>query len=343
MYLAVGLRPPMMKTLIVAIFNPFLRKHTYCLISKGFVCSRNGLNKILKNPVYAGRLFVPAYKDESECYIKGNHEPIIDEGLFLKVQALINQRKPLNLTKSTCRAEFPLRGFLQCCKCGKPLTGSSGLSKLKRRYYYYHCTKGCKEIYNADKVHAAFDELLKKIVAKKEALVLYQRILKSFFSQTNEQRITQMQKLQAEIDKNKARNSKAMQMMLDGEIESSEYKGIRSKFEMANSTLLRDRASLEINKVDYSSKINGCFNLLKHLDKFYNEADVNVKQKIVGLNFPEKLIYENGRIQTPRMNEVLSLIMLETNGLEHKKRDKEKNFFTLSPQVSLQGFKPRVF
>ena len=28
------------------------------------------------------------------------------------------------------------------------------------------------------------------------------------------------------------------------------------------------------------------------------------------------------------------------NVLQHKKGDKEKNFFTLSPEVSLQGFKP---
>lgn len=105
---------------------------------------------------------------------------------------------------------------------------------------------------------------------------------------------------------------------------------------MVNTTLLRQRASLETDKIDYSSTINGCFNLVKHLDKFYNEASVSIKQKIVGLNFPEKLIYENGRIQTPKMNEVLSLIMLENNALEHKKGNKEKNFFTLSPEVNLR-------
>jgi hypothetical protein len=63
------------------------------------------------------------------------HAPIIDEGLFFKVQEIIKGKKPLNTAKSTVREEFPLRGFLQCCKCGKPLTGSTGLGKLKKRYY----------------------------------------------------------------------------------------------------------------------------------------------------------------------------------------------------------------
>lgn len=67
-----------------------------------------------------------------------------------------------------------------------------------------------------------------------------------------------------------------------------EYKAIRPKFETENTTLLQERASLETDKADYSSMINGSFNLLKHLDKFYDEASVEIKQKTVGLNFPEK-------------------------------------------------------
>jgi hypothetical protein len=86
-------------------------------------------------------------------------------------------------------------------------------------------------------------------------------------------------------------------MMLDGEIDFSEYKAIKSRLEDANTTLLRKRASLEVNKVNYNAKIHGSFNLLMQLDKFYAEASVDIKQKIVGLNFPEKLIFENGEIQ----------------------------------------------
>jgi site-specific DNA recombinase len=214
---------------------------------------------------------------------------------------------------------------------------------LKRRYYYYRCTKGCKEIYPVEKVHKAFEELLASIVAKKEAMELYQQILKAFFGQNNDERLSRIKKVQADIDKNKERIDTAMRMMLDGEIESSEYKAIKSKYDDANTTLLRERASLEMDKVDYTAKIHGCFNLLIHLDKFYREASVDIKQKIVGLNFPEKLIFKNGKVQTPKMNEVLSLIMLEDNKLEAEKKGQQKNFSLLSPQVHSQGFKPRTF
>lgn len=313
------------------------------LNSQGFVCSRNGFNKLIRNPIYAGRIHIPSFQDESECYIKSLHEPLIEEELFFKVQDIVNGKKPINTTKNTCREEFPLRGFLKCCKCGKTLTASTGLSRLKRRYHYYHCTKGCKEIYPTQKVHLAFEELLKSIVAKKEIMDLFQQILKSFFGQNNNERLDRIKNAQNEIAKNKERVNKAMQMMLDDQIDSSEYKSIKSRFEDLNTILLKECASLELDKVDYSSKIHGSFNLLMHLDKFYIEASVELKQKIVGLNFPEKLIYGNGAFQTPKMNEVLSLIMLNHNDLEQEKGDREKNFSTLSPEVSLQGFKPRVF
>ena len=88
--------------------------------------------------------------------------------------------------------------------------------------------------------------------------------------------------------KNNERINKAMQMMLDVEIVAGEYRAIKSRYEQWNTTLLKDWASLEIDKIDYTSKINGSFNLLRHVDKFYKEATVEIKQKLVGLIFPKK-------------------------------------------------------
>lgn len=303
------------------------------LNARGFTCSRNNFNKIIRNPVYAGKLYIKPYKDEDGYYIKATHEPIVDENLFYKVQDIIDGRKPINTTKNTCRVEFPLRGYLTCHKCGKNLTASTGLSKSKKHYYYYHCREGCKEIYSAERVHSAFQDLLKSITAKSEIMDLYQQILKSYFGESNDDRLVNIQKIQQDIEKNKARTNKAMQMMLDGEIDSSEYKAIKSRYDEINTTLIRQRASLELDKVDYSSKIQKSFNLLKHIDKFYSEASVDIKQKIVCLMFPEKLIFKNDRLQTPKMNEVLSWIMLENNELEEIKKGSIKNFSNRSPQV----------
>ena len=176
-----------------------------------------------------------------------------------------------------------------------------------------------------------------------EVMELYQKLLKKFFTEENGDRLAKIKKLQHEIDLNEKRVKKALKMMLDEEIAKTEYQEIVATFDELNSTLIRERASYELGKVDYSMKVDNAFCLLMGLDKLYRQASTENKQKIVGLNFPEKLIFGKNGFQTPKWSPVLSLIMVETNEIENKKRDNRNFFFKLSPEVHSQGFKPRTF
>ena len=115
-----------------------------------------------------------------------------------------------------------------------------------------------------------------------------------------------------------------MQMMLDGEIESADYRSIKTKLEDSNSSFPREKASLELDNLDYSVLIKNSFNLLKNLDVFYDEANIEMKQRLLSLIFRERLIYKNDEVQTPKNNEILSLISLKNNELNHKKKDSLK-------------------
>jgi len=98
-------------------------------------CGSSVFWSMLRNPVYCGLVFLPAYKDEEERFVKGTHEPIVSEYLFYDVQDVLDGKKRRVKSKSKFEAEenFPLRGFLQCPNCGGMLTDSS--SKGKSRYY----------------------------------------------------------------------------------------------------------------------------------------------------------------------------------------------------------------
>ena len=69
-----------------------------------------------------------------------------------------------------------------------------------------------------------------------------------------------------------------MQVMLDGILDAGKYRAIKSKYDNQHTTLLRERASLEIDKVDYETTIKGSCKLLRHLDKFYKEASVDINR-----------------------------------------------------------------
>ena len=80
---------------------------------------------MLQNPIYCGKIFIPAYKDEQECTIPATHESIISEELFEEVQMVLNGRKRKFSPKNTLKEELSLGGFLECRKCGTRLTGSA--------------------------------------------------------------------------------------------------------------------------------------------------------------------------------------------------------------------------
>lgn len=79
-----------------------------------------------QDPLYCGKIFVPKYKDEPAHFVQGQHEPIISEGLYYRVQDVLDGRARTYRPKEVTIEEFPLRGFLTCPKSFKKLTGKGG-------------------------------------------------------------------------------------------------------------------------------------------------------------------------------------------------------------------------
>jgi len=127
-------------------------------------------------------IYIPAYKDEEELYVSGQHEPIVSEYLFYEVQDVLNgkKRKVKSKSKIEVQENFPLRGFLQCPNCGGMLTGSS--SKGKSRYYfYYHCQPGCKFRHRAEEANELFERELRKFIPHPAIKEVYKVIVRKLF------------------------------------------------------------------------------------------------------------------------------------------------------------------
>src|SRR5205823_9104899 len=74
----------------------------------------------------------------------------------------------------TQRSDFPLRGYVRCESCGKPLTAS--WSKGRSDYYaYYHCRGRCRAV-NISK--AKLDELFVDELARLQPTPGFMRLVK---------------------------------------------------------------------------------------------------------------------------------------------------------------------
>jgi site-specific DNA recombinase len=126
---------------------------------RGLKVQKSQIWSLLRNPVYCGKVFIAAYKNELAHCVAGIHTPLISEHLFNEVQDVLRgrKRKVRVDAKYTITENLPLRGFLVCKVCGNHLTGS-GSKGNGGVYYYYHCSSAgrCKERFKASDANEAF-------------------------------------------------------------------------------------------------------------------------------------------------------------------------------------------
>lgn len=91
--------------------------------------------EMLANPVYIGKQYVEAWKDETAGLKTGNWDPLIDLVTWQQVQERLQDKKPKGISIND---NFPLRGVLRC-SCGKHVTGAPSKSRNGTYYDYYKC------------------------------------------------------------------------------------------------------------------------------------------------------------------------------------------------------------
>ncbi|RYZ27118.1 MAG: recombinase family protein, partial [Chitinophagaceae bacterium] len=303
--------------------------------AKGLKVGKSQMWNLLRNPVYSGRIFVPAYKDEKAVVIKASHQPIISLELFEEVQDVLNGRKRKFPTRQTAKDELPLRGYLQCKQCSSKLTGSASKGN-GGKYFYYHCQKGCKERFKAE---LANKEILKEFVelsSNNGVIRILKESLETHLRLSKTDKVQQKEKLGQEIEKARGRITSARRLMLDKEIDATEYKEIKLEYEGEIEKLERKIEELSTLDSDLKEHISFCCDLLQNLPKYFVAADLTAKQQILGSILQEKLVFSENQYRTIKYRNVVSLICRP--GKNYKGRGNKKS----SENSELSNLVPRT-
>lgn len=111
------------------------------------------------------------------------HEPLISFETFQRIQerlrgtANVPARKDLN-------QDFPLRGFVDCHGCGKPLMGCWSTGRSTRHPYYLCQRKGCPEYGKSikrDVVEGEFEALLRQLRPSEQLFDLAAALFRDFW------------------------------------------------------------------------------------------------------------------------------------------------------------------
>ena len=127
------------------------------LSALGVSISRQKMSDIFKNTFYCG---IIAHNMLGNKVVEGVHEALISREIFLKVNNIQVQTGQLGVPHIRENNNLPLKVFLKCEKCSKPLTG---YMVQKKNLYYYKCrTVGCNCNKNNKELHEKFKKQLNK-------------------------------------------------------------------------------------------------------------------------------------------------------------------------------------
>ncbi len=267
----------------------------------------------------------------------GLHEAIISEKLFYKVQSvLVGRAKKNNHPKvHKVNANFPLRGFLICPRCGKLLTASFSKGN-GGKYAYYHCTKGCRERITASYVNISFNKLLEQFKFKDGIKDLFKKILLDKIQQSDVDKGNRLKKVDNELDKNRGRLDRLKDMYVDGEISKEEYLQLKQKYEFEKHRLQDEKIEIRNFNKDILTQLDFCMDMVLNLSEFYEKSSIDGKQQLIGSIFTGNLIFENKKVRTTKINEVLSLITSIDRSYKKLQKEKPGKISGLSHKVNLR-------
>ena len=314
------------------------------LTVQGLKFHRNGFAAQIRNPVYCGKIRIKASDGETESIVKGIHEPIISEELFYQVQDVLTGKrlKGGNLAMIHCaKDDLPLRGFLTCPICGKKLTGSASKGH-GGKYYYYHCSKGCKYRYRATLVNAKFEEYLSTFAFDSQSVNLYNTILKDAMEDGENGRKDNARVLEEEIKKIQVRIDNLQDKFADNQITSSDYTSARERYDFQLRDLRNKKQESTILQKDVYEQLSFSFSFISNLPCQYSKATLDVQQRIIGSIFPENLYFSENECRTSRINEVVKLVCSINKGIERNKKGQFSSKTELPTLVIPLGFEPRT-
>ncbi len=297
---------------------------------------------MLRNPFYMGKIKVPEYNGKPSYLVDGQHEPLISEETFQKMQELLDGKKKgkPKLCKPT-NPDLFLRKFLVCPICGHALTGATSRGN-GGKYTYYNCCHDAKHIRKrAEDVNEGFAKYVGALKPKEEVLNLYEEVLKDLHGDSKREIQAEIDKLKKEVAAKQSQIEEVEDLLIMDKNHSDRYNRILERYEKEVSELQTRISALELTKREnIEPKLDYAILLINNIDKYIRDAPLETKIKLIGSIFEDKIEFDGEKYRTNSYNKVLDLIFQQTNELRGDKKEKGERNSSFSNSVPRPGVEP---
>src|SRR6185295_4540247 len=141
----------------------------------GWPVTHKRLSVIFRNPFYCGLLSHNLLNGE---LVESKHPQLITKELYLKANDVTNGHA-VGYKQQKENESLPLKHFVKCEKCQRPMTGY--LVRAKGIFYYKCNTMGCCCNVNAGRMNLEFKEVLGEFAVQQKMLAPMKRIMRETF------------------------------------------------------------------------------------------------------------------------------------------------------------------
>ncbi|WP_369831331.1 recombinase family protein [Dysgonomonas sp. Marseille-P4361] len=218
--------------------------------------STSTCQRILRNKVYIGQVKVPEYENTPEYWVKGLHEPLIDEATFYRVQDVLDKRiVKTNPKYSKKRNELYLRDFLKCPICGNKLSGSAckGNGGV---YHYYYCQSAGHISIRAEEAHNEFIKMLCTFKPKQQVADLYAEILKDVSKERKGGFKVKAKSISPQIENLETKLITLQDKWLEGKTNDGDYHAMKERIEKQMLELKLEQEQILSIDTNFDSKLD---------------------------------------------------------------------------------------
>ena len=269
------------------------------------------IHGLLTQPLYAGYLEAPNWDITLR---KGKHEGLINLETYEKIQHRLKEgaRAP---ARKDINEDFPLRGFVQCGDCEKPLTACWSKSSTGKKHPYYLCyNKECtshRKSIPRDKMESEFEDILQAMQPAENLFLL----AKAMFKEAWRQRLAQSKHVAGTLKSDLNNNEKQMDQLLDRIVEAENpavinaYEKRIAKLEKEKLIIVEKLENLGNPKHGFDDLFELALNFLSNPWKLWVSGQTNLRKIVLRLAFSECMAYQrNEGFRTPQVSEPFTFL-----------------------------------
>ena len=257
---------------------------------KGSPITQQNIQGIIERPEYAGYVHgkLTDYK-----LVKGQHEPLISEEIYWQNQELVkrkNKQHLLGLKHMTINEQVPLRRYVRCVNCKKPMTSSNPGGA--QRYYCARPTCRKTGSITAKEAHQRFTELLQDVTPSDGTLNLMKEILIRTNRKERGNLDRSKRELYVKLEEISSQRTNTIEMYINQKLSEEEKHLMTRKLDEEQRSISEGLDELELRLTVSEAQIDYALSYMANIANKWQEASLEVRQKFQSLIFPKGFILD---------------------------------------------------